>query len=186
MHIYAYTVCLHTSICMCTQSLLWSPNPAHSNTVMLLTLFLHLLPMAGLFQGTNPAAFLSQSFVLANALCGRLVRCSSPLASEKQPSLQPYCWLFILWRCFWDALGPPSWHSLYCLREDLNKSKMYLPFAASNPQYSCLLNGMRCLLSAPPFPETVGTHSSTPWPLSSSMTGAGWARAGDQAQHREA
>lgn len=88
IYIYRQCVCIHMFACACT---LFSdhPAPAHSNTVMLLILFLHFLPIVGLFQGTKPASFLSQSLLLANALCGQPVSCSSPLASEKQPSLHP-------------------------------------------------------------------------------------------------
>lgn len=64
------------------------PKPAHSNTVMLLMLFLHILFLVGLFQHTKPASLLSHSSVLANALCEHLASCSPPLGSEKQPSLQ--------------------------------------------------------------------------------------------------
>lgn len=88
IYIHTHSVFAYTFACACT---LFSdhPAPAHSNTVMLLILLLHFLPIIGLFQGTNPASCLSQSSLLANALCGQPVSCSSPLASEKQPSLQP-------------------------------------------------------------------------------------------------
>lgn len=140
VHIHIDRVCIHLFACACT---LFSdhPAPAHSNTVMLLILFLHFLPIVGLFQGTNPASFLSQSSLLASAVCGQLVSCSSPLASEKQPSLQPAagCSSF---EVLLARLRSTRLASLHCLREDLNKSKMYLPFTASNPLNSYLLNAI--------------------------------------------
>lgn len=146
-------------------------------------LSLHFLPISGLFQGTNPASFLSQSSVLTNALCAHLGVQFLTSGQWETAFSTAYCWLFIFLMKFLDALGPPGWHSLHCLRGDLNESKMYLPFTASNPLNSCLLNGISWECTWDACCQLLPTLRQGP---PSSSTTAGWARAGERAQHREA
>lgn len=172
VHIYSVFAyfCLHVHVLSSDHR-----RPAHSNTVMLLMLPLHFLSIIGLFQlQTLPVCFTILLFWLTLSVN---TWWAVPSGQWETAFLIACYWLFILWRCFWDASGPAGWDRLHCLRADLNKSKMYyLPFTASNPPKpfaGWYLMGMciRCLLSAPPYLETVAPTaqphgiSPAPWLL---------------------